>query len=114
MPPKKHSAGRRRLRFSTDCASSTGVIRRGPETLDELEGWPLDIVAGLLTPCWPGDEERRCNLEALMGHWQWVFTGDYSGIECCREVMRLHFFPQTCGGQKLYCSNVFIFLVLSS
>ena len=109
MPPKNHSAGRRRRRFSTDCASSIGVIPRGPESLEELQGWPLDIVAGLLTPCWPGDEERRCNLAALMGHWQWVFTGDYSGTECCREVTRLHLFPTDIWWTEIVLLKRFVF-----
>ena len=76
-------------RYSRSSASSTRPLRPGPATLAELDSWPLDIVTSLLGPCFLDHQVRRSRVAAYFSHWRFFFCGDYSGIECCREVMRL-------------------------
>ena len=93
MPPK------RRLARPKGSSAGSGSLHSGPKTWEELDCWPLDVVISLLTPGLPGGVERIARLDAYIGHHKFFFTGDYSGIECCREVMRLlslslgHVFP---------------------
>ena len=69
--------------------SAMGCTQRsGPSTVEELDTWPLDIVVTLLQAGMPGEASRVRRLRDLFVK-KFKLSGDYSGMECSREVARL-------------------------
>ena len=78
IPPRLISAAR----------SPFPLQRAGPLTAEDLDSWPLDIIATLLEGGLEGECSRMRRLRNLFIK-KFKLSGDYSGMECSREVVRL-------------------------